>query len=352
MLNQDVVWAVVGAGPAGILAVGRLLDRGVAPDEIIWLDPEFNVGDFGQYWLAVPSNTRVALFNQFLHSTTAFQYDKCPAAFSLAHLHENDTCLLGEMAKSLQWVTAHLCEVVPHQTCVVRFLQHSNNAWHLTTTAGDVFSKNVILATGCLPKKLHYDIETQELPLTVALNPALLKNTLKPSNHVVVFGSSHSGILVLKNCLEAGCRVTNFYRSPLRYAIHQEDHTIYDNTGLKGSAASWAKENLHGQENFSSQLTRRCLNDCSEEEVISTLQACDHVVYAVGFAPRHLPSRDLDCSHYDAHTGIIAPGLFGLGVAYPEAMTDRYNITEFNVGLFKFSTYLSKVLPLWMQYVN
>lgn len=347
MLSKKVTWTVIGAGPAGILAVGRLLDAGVSPEAILWLDPEFSVGDFGRYWFAVPSNTRVALFDKFLQSTTSFYYSDCPKELTFEHLNENDTCLLAEMVKPLQWVTKRLCEQVAHQACTVRSLQPSQGGWCLTTTQDNVFSKNIILAIGSIPKTLHYDVPTNEIALSVALNPNLLKEAVKPNEHVVVFGASHSGVLIMKNCLEAGCRVTNFYRSPLRYALYREDHVIYDNTGLKGSAAQWAKENLQGQ--IIPNLTRHHLADDSAEEA---LQFCDHVVYATGFSARHLASQDIDCRKYDAHTGIIAPGLFGLGIAYPELVVDRYGISESSIGLFKFSNYLTKVLPLWMQYVN
>ena len=55
-------WAVVGAGPAGIAAVGKLLDQGIEPTEILWLDLQFKVGDLGAYWQNVSSNTTVQLF--------------------------------------------------------------------------------------------------------------------------------------------------------------------------------------------------------------------------------------------------------------------------------------------------
>lgn len=341
-------WTIVGAGPAGILAVGKLLDAGVAPNAIFWIDPEFSVGDLGKYWFSVPSNTRVLLFNKFLAAARSFNYAQCPVEKTLAHLNEQDTCLLGDVTKPLQWVTDTLCALVSSQKNSVHSLQQFHGKWLLNTATGEnVVSSNVILATGATPNVLQYGLDANEMPLSTALNPELLKETTRPGDHVVVFGASHSGVLVIKNLLEAGCRVTNFYRSPLKYALYQEDHIIYDNTGLKGHAAIWAKEHLHGQsiENF----TRRCLSECSKEEMT---QPCDHVVYATGFTTRHVPSPDLDCRQYDANTGIIALGLFGLGVAYPERVIDRYGISELSVGLFKFSNYLAKVLPLWMQYQN
>jgi cation diffusion facilitator CzcD-associated flavoprotein CzcO len=52
-------WVVVGAGPAGIAAVGQLLSAHVDPQKITWLDPGFKVGDFGTTWKRVVSNTGV-----------------------------------------------------------------------------------------------------------------------------------------------------------------------------------------------------------------------------------------------------------------------------------------------------
>ena len=57
-------WAVIGAGPAGIAAIGKLLDNDIDPAHIAWIDPAFCVGDFGTEWKNVSSNTRVKLFSK------------------------------------------------------------------------------------------------------------------------------------------------------------------------------------------------------------------------------------------------------------------------------------------------
>lgn len=41
-------------------------------------------------------------------------------------------------------------------------------------------------------------------------------------------------------------KVINFYRSPCCYAIEMDDWILFDNTGLKGQSASWARENIDG----------------------------------------------------------------------------------------------------------
>ena len=69
-------WTVIGAGPAGIAAVGRLLDHGIAPEEIAWIDPEFSAGDLGGKWRAVPGNTHVASFLDYLTASPSFRFSR------------------------------------------------------------------------------------------------------------------------------------------------------------------------------------------------------------------------------------------------------------------------------------
>ena len=60
LLRKTVEYAVIGGGPAGILALGKILDK-IGPkkfyDEVVWYDPKFKVGMFGEKWYNVPSNT-------------------------------------------------------------------------------------------------------------------------------------------------------------------------------------------------------------------------------------------------------------------------------------------------------
>ena len=74
-------WTVIGAGPAGMAAVGRLIDAGVNSKRIAWIDPHFTVGDFGTKWRGVSSNTRAGLFVKFLHECKAFRYVQCREMF-------------------------------------------------------------------------------------------------------------------------------------------------------------------------------------------------------------------------------------------------------------------------------
>ncbi len=52
-------WMIIGAGPAGIAAVGKLIDQGIPPEKIGWMDSHFRVGDLGEKWNRVSSNTKI-----------------------------------------------------------------------------------------------------------------------------------------------------------------------------------------------------------------------------------------------------------------------------------------------------
>ena len=55
--------------------------------------------------------------------------------------------------------------------------------------------KKLVLAVGAEPKFLHYPKVT--LPLSIALNPELLKTEVSKDDVVAVFGDSHSAVLIL-----------------------------------------------------------------------------------------------------------------------------------------------------------
>jgi cation diffusion facilitator CzcD-associated flavoprotein CzcO len=338
-------WAVVGGGPAGMAAVGKLLDSGVDPKQLLWLDPQFEVGDFGGKWKNIPSNTRVGLFLQFLHSIKSFEFMDVTHQFELAKLDPQATCRLEYMAEPLRWVTQHLRSRVSSEEALVSNCYLHNQVWHLESSADTFQAKQVILATGVEQKSLEYDVK--ELSLDIALNPELLKDQVSEMKRVAVFGSSHSAILAMRFLKEAGVEsIVNFYKSPLRYAVYFDDWIMYDDTGLKGTTAQWSHENIDtdavsGIERYYS----------SDENIASYLSSCDHVVYAVGFERRHsLAVCGEKMMSYDRRSGIIAPGMFGFGIGFPEAFTTPLGNMAHRVGLWKFLNYLNRVLPIWLRY--
>src|SRR5271168_1690337 len=338
-------WTVIGAGPAGIAAVGRLLDHGIAPEKIAWNDPAFAVGDLGQKWRPVSSNTIAGTFLSFLNGSAAFRFAEAPPT-PLREVDPEETCALALVAEPLVWVTQQLRERVHVFQTTATALHLQNRQWRIDTPQQEVVSENVVLAVGAVPKSLSYP-HLDEIPVEVALDPEKLARQPLEGATVAVFGSSHSSMIVLPNLLRHPVKkVINFYQSPLKYAVYLDDWILFDDTGLKGRAAAWARENIDG---VYPEKLERCW--VSSREFEGKLEACDRVVYTVGFERRKLPATpqwgELE---YNQQNGIIATGLFGLGIAFPEYAKDPYGFGQHRVGLKKFMDHLDSVLPLWLRY--
>ncbi|WP_238306027.1 MULTISPECIES: pyridine nucleotide-disulfide oxidoreductase [Mycobacterium] len=336
---------MIGAGPAGIAAVGRLIDQGVPPKEIAWVDPAFCAGDLGAKWRPVSSNTIAGTFLEYLAGASSFRFAASPP-MPLKEVDPDETCALALVADPLLWVTGQLRERVAAFQTTATALRLERRKWLIETEDGTIVSSNVVMAVGAVPRKLDYP-QLQEIPVEVVLDPEQLRELPLDGATVAVFGSSHSSMIALPHLLRHPvARVINFYRSPLKYAVYLDDWILFDDTGLKGRAAQWARENIDG---VYPEKLERCLVSAPEFE--EKLSECDRVVYTVGFQRRALPATPqwgpLD---YNPQNGIIAPGLFGLGIAFPEYAEDPYGYGQYRVGLKKFMDYLSAVLPLWMVY--
>ena len=232
----------------------------------------------------------------------------------------------------------------------------------------------VILCTGSSPTNQQLPVSisnTSPLELDHALSPKLLaKEIPKESTTVAVIGASHSAVLVLINLYKLAStthpdlRIKWFTRHDLRYAEFMDGWIRRDNTGLKGAAAAWAKENLEPTKFESSPVIKFVTKIAYEKEnEIQTyekhLSGCDRYVQAIGYTRDPLPGlKDATGSdityNYQPDTGSFKnvdgkqiPGLFGAGIAWPERVTDPEGSVEWAVGFWKFMRYAKRVVPDW-----
>ncbi len=341
---KEYKWGVVGAGPAGIAAVGKLLDYKIKGKDIIWIDPEFTVGDFGSLWKNVPSNTKVGLFIRYLNACKSFGYNKYKPEFELQNKNINETCYLKLMRDPLQWVTNNLMEAVNVLKGFASSISKANGVWEVTLQHSKVKAQNIILAQGATPKDLPID-NKEKISLQDGIDFELIKNKVSSNDTVGVFGSSHSAVLILQNLVnEKVKKIINFYRSPLLYAIYYDNWVLYDDCGLKGEAAIWAKKHL--ENNIPKNLLRIQSN---KENTEKYLKECNKIICAVGLERRSLPNingieQDYKCDL----NGRISENLYGIGIAYPEPKYNTLGMLEHRVGLWKFMDYLDRVMPCWI----
>ena len=342
-------WTVIGGGPAGIVIVGLLLDLGVAPQEVVWVDPEFNVGRLGQYYETVPGNTKTKLYIDFMNSCKTFLASGSPA---IAALHDYESALeypLSIIVKPLQDVTVYMRTLVQsHKTIVTGLESSTNDQWHLELADGTEFDSTcVVFATGSHPQSLNYAC-ANEISLDCALNKKFLARYVTPEDTIAVVGSAHSAVLAMKFLSELPVgRIINFYKKPLTYTQDMGNWQIYSSSGLKGVAAEWAKNVL--EKNPPANLIRLFNHQANRD---AWLPICTKIIYAAGYERNTLPAInnvENPTVEYDTHTGRIAPGLFGIGIAFPEVIIDQAGNEEHKVGLNSFMNHALEMLPLWLQ---
>jgi hypothetical protein len=228
---------------------------------------------------------------------------------------------------------------------MVGHLSVHNRCWEITVDKHKFKASNVILAIGAEPNLLCHN-NVDEIILEDALNYNRLKQYCDKVDSVAVFGSSHSAIIIIRYLVELGLsRIVNFYLSPLKFALPMGDWTLFDNTGLKGTTADWARENILGK--IPENLYRY---QATKQNIGTYLTECDRVIYAVGFHPRVIEVAGMIELQHNVYNGIIAPGLFGVGIAFPKQTTDPYGNHEESVGLWKFMMHINTVLPIWLRY--
>lgn len=345
-------WLIIGAGPAGIATIGVLLDIGVDPQSITWLDPEFNVGRLGSFYNNVPANSKAKEFIYFVNACKVFQECVQPAVEAMHHLDPEQRYTLGAIVEPLKSITDYLrTKIVSVQESLVA-LYYDDNAWRITTDHDtNLVARHVVLATGAHPRTLDY--ETHKIvPLDIALDKETLHKIVQPEDVVGVVGGAHSAILLLKFLSEMPVKfIYNLYRSPIVYAptkgISTEEESCGKgiNVGIKGEAAEWAKNVL--EKNPPANLTRLL---STPENLKSTLALCSKVIYALGYERNPLPliNGTTPITQYNEKTGYIAPGLFGIGVAFPDYRPDTQGIDKVCIGLDCFMEYAHSAIPLWV----
>ncbi|KAJ5166585.1 uncharacterized protein N7482_005366 [Penicillium canariense] len=241
----------------------------------------------------------------------------------------------------------------------------------------EIQTARLILCTGSHPTNIPVPVPgltITSLDLDTVLKPSELATILPPTtpSTVAVVGASHSAILALLNLVTLArtshphLRVKWFTRHPLRYAEYMDGWILRDNTGLKGSAADFARTQLEDDQLATSDAGEIITKiNCGGGEAREAAQyrahlpSCSHIVQAVGFTRDPLPqltrggaplTMEFDHSSGCFHErggGPVIPGLFGAGIAFPEQVVDPRGNVEYAVGFFKFMKFLKRVVPSW-----
>ena len=315
--------AVVGLGPAGIFTLACIPKHALATTIVI--EPQAVGGTLASHYGAVVANIPKSTILDALRKIpnwTAFPL--------LEHYREEECPLLADVCRQIRELIAEDLARVTFRTKRMTALQVSPAGWRITLEGEVLEAQKVFLCVGATPKTL--DLPVPHIPLHVALNAPLLKHYISPADTIVVFGTSHSGTLILKHLKTIGCvRVTALHKgnTPFRFARDG------DTEGIKQESAAIADEILMGV--WGPNTPRLVSCDDFSAAYRAVLQAT-HVIYAVGFEKptmryttmdgeeRYLRFRPATNDFEDVHN------LWGFGIGFPSLYTGTHGNQYPDVG--------------------
>jgi len=333
--QQDFAWAVIGAGPAGITSVVELLEHGVSEQDIVWIDPEFSVGRMGKYYGNVPSNQKASRFTTFLDASPFLKSFNTPAV-RVIRAHDPDREHPLQLAVDVFTdVTHYLRKRVACYENAVQALEAVGDEWQLKLRDHTVHARKVILATGSHPKRFDYR-EIEEIPLDTALDVIKLQQYVGPDDTVMVIGSAHSALLVVKYLYEMGVkRIINIYNRQPMFGMFG---------GLEGITAWFTKYIV--QETKPPNIERILYDEYTLPQYKA---ACNKIIYAFGYDPNEILINGSTDMRYNLKTGVIDKNLYGIGIAFPEIHYREDGSSVALIGVNSFIGRLKKLMPLWLQ---
>ncbi|KAJ5153992.1 uncharacterized protein N7500_009431, partial [Penicillium coprophilum] len=358
---------VVGAGPGGLATLATLLDIGVR--NILWVDRTFGGGRLNELYREISSNTKIGIYLDAIYASPTCRsiIESTPASNAITKLESLDresTCqlsLAGDMICMLRDGLLKCPEV-----------EMKEETWTVSMADAEVKSKRVFLCTGSHPKSasLHQAINPNLTVLDVdeCMRRSRLPSVLPEDSKsvVAVVGNSHSGILCCWNLYDISksdqrdVKTFNFRRRPITYAVYTKDGIIFDNSGLKGKTAEWAKNVMENQLDHT-RLEEIDLGKNEDSVYREFLPKCTHIVYAIGYQRSSLPKIYINGQRketeieFDMHSSGFhlrggserVTGLYGNGIAFPQLVQDPEGHIEEAVGVAKFFSFAEKVKENW-----
>lgn len=328
-------YCIVGFGIAGQLLALELL-KTVSPKDILILDKTFLGGALATDYATVLSNT------PWLKTKTALQQYPEFAAEAIQdgdrNYQETECMPVGDIAKlclSTALKAVQNCDKLTSEVETVSIL--NDTIYELKHTFGKCQVSTLFICTGAKEKTL--DFEMPRIPLSIALDKTALSRVVDSTkDHIVVFGTAHSGTIVLANLNELNIQTTAIYHGsePFRYARNG----AYD--GIKEGSEKIADAiQLGGYSN----LTLVSLLDIST--VYKHLKKATKAIYCIGF-DKSVPGY---VDHgYDAQTAAVGttPRVYGYGIAYPgKSLVDGKEYVD--VSVLSFQQQIQQTLPAILE---
>lgn len=310
---------IVGCGITGMLVLSILDKHKFDLSKVCIIDPYFDGGNLIRLYGTVISNTPLIKTVNALKLIDS-EYI-LPEEYSSYDI--NKTTPLYIIAQIIKDFTKPLLLQVDKYESNVQSIKY-DTTYTIETRSHTIKSRILILCHGATQKTMNCDIPS--IPIHIALNKDLLKMYVKPTEHVLLFGTAHSGTLILENLHNLNIKTTAVYKKkdPFLFARDGE----YD--GIKEEAERIATDILN---NTYTNLTLLNINQI--DKIIKASKEADYVVYAIGFETNTFIKANFNLHSYDTKTGKIdgLESAYGFGIAYPSGAPDGIHI---DVGVAPF----------------
>ena len=322
---------IIGYGIASMALLLALASK-EHPYKILIFDEYFDGGNLRRNYGTVKSNTT---WQQFLDAIQPY----CSSMLlnNLKSLHGADEVtalddLVFQFQRILKSTLASSPLIVHYKCQKIQSLDFRNDCWHTSTEK----ARKLILTPGATPRSLNYPKPTLQLSAVLGRKPLPCRS----GEHVLIFGTSHSGTLAIDALQSQSLKVSAVYHGPKPFKFARDNE--YD--GIKQESAIIADNILSSQASGLVKLVA----STDENAVRTELLAADWILYACGFKPTTdeicatVANCTVNINEYDSTTGRLkqAPNAFGYGIAYP------------NSNIIDGKTYYDVSLPAFMKHIH
>ena len=325
---------VVGAGVSGLILLLLLAETGIPLDSIVVIDPYFDGGDLARKWSTVISNTPWSK----TYTSLKDKLSSIPMPAWAQELPMETPTSVLQIARLLREMARPLFNSIRMIQGLVKEAKYDTTVWTIRIKNDQVIkASNIYFTFGSEPTQLDLPIPT--IPLEVALNAPVLASYIQPTDKLIVFGTAHSGTLILKNLADIRARAVGIYRGEKPFLFARDG--VY--TGIKMDAERYADEILEGK-----YPTIKLINSANISDLIRETRTATWCIYATGFERRNIIRLNVngeakDLGRYSATSGKITdcPNAWGFGIAYPSQAPDGIN---FDIGISSFIEHIAKTL--------
>ncbi len=306
---------IIGCGISGMLCLLGLEQSGVNPQHVCVIDPYFDGGDLQRIWNTVMSNTP---WSKLQDAIRLFKPNwSCSKEFS--HIQPHECTPVYCLAKCIrQLIQPYLQSCKQIQDTVIS-IEFKEDLWKLQCKTQEVSSKLLCVATGMKAKEFPCGIP--QIPLSIALHKESLQTYVTSSDSILVFGTSHSGTLVLRNLEFCKIPTTAIYKHKEPFYFDRDGH--YD--GLKEESAKIADDILQKNYKYVKLIS---MDDTLP--FIKTIRSATWAISATGFESR---KEDYE---------VEGPCIWKFGAAFPPSAPDGIHK---DISVFVFAQQVQKNIP-------